>query len=105
MRNQHRSSTVTFTADVKALQKAGVDIKRANLATDPTKFGEDQTVITFMNTAGSEGLPLILVDGVTVVAGRYPSRDELCHWAQCYEPGAEAHESCCSANKLKEAPR
>ena len=31
--------------------------------------------------SGSAGLPLILVDGVTAMTGRYPDRAQLATWA------------------------
>lgn len=68
---------VTFTADLAFVKDQGVDIERRNLANDPGAFAADQTVLAFLNTAGSEGLPLTVVDGVTVRTGTYPSREEL----------------------------
>jgi hypothetical protein len=72
---------VTFTADLGALKDLGVDIQRHNLANDPTAFATDDTVRAFLNVAGSEGLPLTLVDGVTVMTGSYPARDQLLRFA------------------------
>lgn len=68
---------VKITADVRRLQELGVDITRHNLASDPVAFTTDETVRGFMHTVGSKGLPLTVVDGVTVAAGGYPSRDLL----------------------------
>lgn len=68
---------VTLTADVRALQERGIDIARHNLASDPGAFTADDTVRAFMHTVGSKGLPLTVVDGVTAVAGTYPTRDLL----------------------------
>lgn len=89
---------VTFTADLEALRAQGVDVARANLASDPQAFAEDPTVVAFLRTAGSQGLPLTLVDGVTVLTGRHPSREEMTRWS-----GAAQHrelplveDSCCS---------
>ena len=31
--------------------------------------------------SGSAGLPLVLVDGVTAMTGRYPDRTQLASWA------------------------
>ena len=70
-------SLVTVTADVRSLQDLGVDITRHNLANDPTAFTDDETVRAFMHTMGSKGLPLTVVDGVTVATGSYPSREVL----------------------------
>lgn len=72
---------VTFTADVKALQEEGVDVQRANLASEPAVFASEPAVVAFLQTAGSEGLPLTLVDGVTVLTGRRPTRTEMQRWA------------------------
>ena len=36
---------------------------------------------SFLQVAGSEGLPLTLVDGVTVITGGYPSRAQLPRFA------------------------
>ena len=65
-------SLVTFTADLAALKDLGVDIERHNLANDPTAFASDDTVRSFLQVAGSDGLPLTLVDGVTVMTGQLP---------------------------------
>ncbi|MDY7526943.1 MULTISPECIES: arsenite efflux transporter metallochaperone ArsD [Cryobacterium] len=75
------ASLVTVTADVRRLKDLGADIERHNLATDPTAFTTDETVRGFMHTVGSKGLPLTVVDGVTVATGTYPSRDELLGFA------------------------
>lgn len=72
---------VRFTADIDYLKGKGVDIERHNLAVDPVAFASDETVRTFLQVAGSEGLPLTLVDGVTVAAGAYPTRERLARMA------------------------
>lgn len=72
---------VEFTADLSALQSRGVDITRHNLANDPMAFAADPTVKAFLQVAGSAGLPLTTVDGVTVLTGAYPSRADLERYA------------------------
>ncbi len=72
---------VAFTADLSALKDLGVDIERHNLANDPTAFAADDTVRAFLEVAGSDGLPLTLVDGVTVMTGAYPAREQLVKFA------------------------
>lgn len=68
---------VSFTADLEYLKRQGVDIERANLANDPGSFASNTVVANFLRLAGSAGLPLVLVDDVTVATGRYPDRTEL----------------------------
>ena len=72
---------VTFTADLAALAEQGADVARHNLANDPMAFATDETVRTFLQVAGSDGLPLTTVDGVTVMTGQYPTRDQLARFA------------------------
>ncbi|PRC45243.1 arsenical pump-driving ATPase, partial [Mycobacterium sp. ITM-2017-0098] len=75
---------------------------RYNLASEPSTFAENETVRAFLQVAGSSGLPLILVDGVTAMTGRYPDRTQLAAWAGI-EGGAgtnllDAGESCCGSD-------
>ena len=72
---------VTFTADLDFFRRQGIDIARHNLATDPSSFVENPIVMNFLSAAGSDGLPLVLVDDVTVLTGRYPTRDMLARYA------------------------
>ncbi|PVU81180.1 arsenical resistance operon transcriptional repressor ArsD [Cellulomonas sp. WB94] len=76
---------VTFSADTDRLRSEGGDIRRVNLASEPAAFAASDAARQFLQLAGSGGLPLVLVDGVTVLTGRYPTRDELSAWAG---PGA-----------------
>ena len=72
---------VDFTADLTHLQTQGVDIARHNLANDPMAFASDESARAFLQVAGSDGLPLTLVDGVTVMTGTYPTRSQLLRFA------------------------
>ena len=74
-------SLVTVTADVRSLQEMGANITRHNLASDPTAFTDSETVRAFMHTVGSKGLPLTVVDGVTVATGSYPTKESLLGFA------------------------
>jgi len=79
---------VTFTADFDHLRGLGADISRHNLASDPAAFAGNDSVRSFLEVAGSAGLPLTLVDGVTVVTGTYPTRDQLLRYAGRASPAA-----------------
>jgi arsenite-transporting ATPase len=81
-------SLVTVTADVRSLQEMGADITRHNLASDPTAFTDNETVRAFMHTVGSKGLPLTVVDGVTVTTGSYPTKEALLDLAGLGRPDA-----------------
>ena len=68
---------VDITATVRSLQDRGLDIQRHNLASDPIAFTTEPAVQEFMNLVGSTGLPLTVVNGVTVATGTYPNRQQL----------------------------
>lgn len=77
---------VTFSADLDFASSRGGDVSRHNLASEPSTFAENATVRAFLHVAGSAGLPLVLVDGVTAMTGRYPDRGQLAAWAGIDEP-------------------
>ncbi|WP_410874794.1 arsenite efflux transporter metallochaperone ArsD [Nocardia sp. A7] len=72
---------VSFSADLDWLRSQGADISRFNMASEPVAFAGNDAVRSFLEVAGSQGLPLVLVDGVTALTGRYPTREEITLWA------------------------
>ena len=79
---------ITFSADMDWARSAGGTVTRVNLAQEPLAFAENDTARTFLHTVGQDGLPVVLVDGNTVLTGRYPSRSELARWAGLDTPAA-----------------
>ena len=77
---------VTFSADMDFVRSRGGDVSRYNLASEPGTFAENDTVKAFLRVAGSDGLPVVLVDGVTAMTGRYPERGQLAAWAGIEAP-------------------
>jgi hypothetical protein len=73
---------VTFTADFTKLKGVGADVARHNLANDPSAFARNETVRAFLEVAGSEGLPLTLVDGVVAQTGTYPTLAQLLRYTR-----------------------
>ncbi|MFD3459769.1 arsenite efflux transporter metallochaperone ArsD [Nocardia fluminea] len=72
---------VSFSADLDWLRGQGGDITRFNMASEPLAFAGNDAVRSFLEVAGSQGLPLVLVDGVSALTGRYPTRDEIALWS------------------------
>ena len=66
-----------FAADVHWLKSQGIRVERFNLAQEPGAFAKNPVVEQMLAKAGTECLPLILVDGHVVSQGVYPSRGEL----------------------------
>ena len=91
---------VTFAADVEWAKQQGVAVERFNLAQQPLAFAQNAVVKGFLERAGAESLPLILIDGEVALAGRYPTRDELSRWAGVKaEPAAQVAGGCCSGGR------
>ena len=72
---------LTFSADLDWLRSNDADVRRFTLASEPAAFAGQPTVVQVLQVSGSEGLPLVLVDGVVAMTGRYPDRDQLARWA------------------------
>lgn len=90
---------VTFSADVDWLKKRGVTVARYNLAQQPMAFIDNALVKNFLENSGAEGLPLILLDGEFVMAGRYPTRADLARWCKLpLEITSIAPQNCCGGN-------
>ncbi len=70
-----------FAGDLEWLTGQGVEVTRHNLAHEPQAFVASELARTALAERGEEALPLILVDGDTVLSGRYPYRSELASWA------------------------
>lgn len=81
---------VAFSADMDWVRSQGGDISRFNLASEPLAFAQREPVKAFLQLSGSDGLPLVLVDGVTAITGRYPDRTQLAKWAGVAEPAPAA---------------
>ena len=62
---------VNFSADADWARQNGAQLERFNLAQQPMAFAESAPVKAFLERAGQEALPLTLVDGQIVLAGRY----------------------------------
>jgi hypothetical protein len=87
---------VSFSADMDWAKQNGIVIERFNLAREPRSFAENPAVKSFLDSSGPEGLPLILIDGAVVLAGRYPDRAELARWAGITDTVAERKTgNCC----------
>ncbi len=68
---------VDFSANLGWLRDQGVDVQRYNPTQQYAAFVGNPKVVQMVNDVGSQCLPIIVVDGVVVSHGRYPSRDEL----------------------------
>lgn len=79
---------VGFAADVDWARQNGARIERFNLAQQPLAFAQNPVVKGQLERWGEGALPVTLVDGQLVLAGSYPSRDDLARWADLALPEA-----------------
>lgn len=92
-------SLVNFSADADWVKQQGVTLTRFNLAQQPMAFVENELVKNFLQNSGAEGLPLILVDGAFVMAGRYPTREDMARWCDLsLAPKIKSIQACCNGN-------
>jgi hypothetical protein len=68
-----RVSTVLNT-----LKNKGISVERHNLTSNPQIFVDNKIINEILNTNGVEALPVIMVDGVVVKQGSYPTNEEFC---------------------------
>lgn len=71
---------VAFSADMDWLSKQGVEVRRFNLAQEPGAFAGDAGVKSALEVMGERALPLVRVNGHTVMSGAYPTREQIAGW-------------------------
>ena len=77
-----------FAADLEWLRSKGLEVERYNLAQEVAAFTSNPIVKTALNSRGSNCLPLLLLDGMIVAEGSYPTREKLASLAGVeFEPG------------------
>lgn len=59
------------------LKRNGIIVERYNLSNAPQEFINNKDVNEFININGVDELPVIVVDNVIVMSGRYPSNEEF----------------------------
>jgi arsenite methyltransferase len=69
-----------FAADLDWLKNQGHNVQRYNLAQQPQAFIENKAIHHLLSTAGTDCLPVVVVDGEIVSQTVYPSREDLASW-------------------------
>ena len=94
-----RISTVLNT-----LKQNGVEVQRYNLSSAPAEFVKSKAVTEYLQKFGPEKLPVVTVEDIIVITGRYPTNAEFTSWldlsgdvlgVQC----CEAETSCCCGSE------
>ena len=69
-----------LSADLDWLKRQGMQVRRYNLSQEPAAFINQPEVARLLRETDGEGLPVIIVAGVVVSQGVYPSRQQLAQW-------------------------
>ena len=69
-----------FAADLDWLKSQGHQVERYNLAQQPQAFIEIKEIHHLLSTAGTDCLPIVVVDGKIASQRSYPSREDLASW-------------------------
>jgi len=69
-----------FAADLDWLKNQGHNVQRYNLAQQPQAFIENKEIHQLLSTAGTDCLPVVVIDGRVVSQTVYPSREDLAGW-------------------------
>lgn len=64
-------------AVLENLKKAGIEVVRHNLSSDPKAFMQNGAVSNALNQKGAEALPITVLDGKIVKSGSYPANEEF----------------------------
>lgn len=71
-----------ISAVINNLKKNGIAVERYNLTNAPMAFVDNKVVNEKLNVDGVDSLPYILLDDAVVIAGRYPTNDEIIDFLQ-----------------------
>lgn len=66
-----------ISAVIQNMKKAGIDVARHNLSSDPKAFMQNEAVSNALNQHGSDVLPITVIDGRMVKSGSYPTNEEF----------------------------
>jgi AhpD family alkylhydroperoxidase len=75
-----------FAADLEWLKSQGHEVRRFNLAQDPTPFMDNPLVKQVIDHTGGDSLPIVVVDDKVVSQGSYPTRQQLAEWTGTGQP-------------------
>lgn len=71
---------MTFSADLRWLERQGVQVQRINPAQQPSLFASNDLVREELKKHGNNCLPVVVVNDAVVSRGVYPNRTQLASW-------------------------
>lgn len=90
-------SLLAVMRDLRWLTAKGVTVQRFGLAQEPQAFAGNARIAGLLQAFGDGALPATVVNGIILVHGRYPTRDELVAALSGQPaPKAEGGPGCCT---------
>lgn len=91
---------------IEDIAKAGGDVSRHNLKSEPDAFVANETVTKILKDQGVNSLPITLLNGEVVAIGSYPSNEKLSvllgvELNPASEPGAKEDSPCCPSGSAQ----
>ncbi|MEK9753363.1 MAG: arsenic metallochaperone ArsD family protein [Rhodospirillaceae bacterium] len=86
-----------FATAIDTLMKAGHDVARYNMGTQPGAFVENKLVKATLDSDGMDCLPLVMLGDEIVSKGEYLDRAALGAKVGIDIPGAQKASACCAA--------
>ena len=71
------SELLRISTVLGSLKTNGILVERFNLTNAPMEFVNNMVINEYVNSKGIDGLPVVTLDGVIVIMGRYPTNDEI----------------------------
>lgn len=91
-----------ITELLENLTKAGIEVTRYNLSSDPKAFMQNEGISNVLNQRGAEVLPITVVDGRIIKLGGYPTNEEVVHLlgisVYTIQPAVKVQVNKCSRN-------
>lgn len=92
---------------LNTLKQNGVEVQRFNLSSAPAEFVKSKAVTEYLQKFGPEKLPVVTVEDIIVITGRYPTNAEFTSWLDLSEDVlgvqcCETETSCCCDSAPRE---
>lgn len=92
------------TTVLNTLKENGIEVDRFNLTSAPMEFVNNAAVSAYLKQFGPDKLPVVTVDEMIVIAGRYPTNEEFTSWLELPHEVLGVESCCCGESEVEEQP-
>ena len=79
-----------FAGLLAQLTGLGVKVERYNLAQQPIAYVQNPAVKALLEKEGTDGLPVIFIDGALALKGAYPDQEQCSTWLKSAQTAQES---------------